>query len=325
MNTIQISNFDQLLEHALSVHNGWEEIKKIELSDNFNYHIIIKGVGWDGQFDQKVSEIVLGVHGAVIAAYANAEGLSNRSASLKYKKEIRVTATVEEGSCDLSIEVAKALQVAFEKMDGTQALIGLSVICATALTGYGLKKAVDYMKDKNKLLHDQKMKELDATEKAELLKLSNQNIDNVIKGNIEVLKAAQKPVEALVNVISEEDQVTVTSSNVTFSKKELKKNVEVPDIETPMTYYVDGEYIIREWKHYDELSGAIEKDGIILKNIEVLLNDEEKESLAKLVNTLDKVNLQVTVTVQNNKAKAVTVIGIGSLRNGTVPLTSILT
>lgn len=324
MQTFRPSNFEELLDYSLKVFNGWEEVKKVELSDNFNYRVIIRGEGWDGQFDQRVSQIVLGVHAAVIAAHAQAEGISYRSASLRFKKDIRVIATVNDGSLDLLVKIAGAIEKAFDKMDGKQALIGVAMISASVLGYVGISGGFKTLQQRNEHLHQQVLADKSIEERKELLKTSNTAILEAYKLAKHDLQASQKASDAILSVISENDTVSFPVVSKTYSKKEIKENLEIPASEPIKAYYVDDEYLIREWKHYDELTGVIEVNGERLKDVEVLLNEGEKEQLAKLVNTLGKVALQVTVEIQDEKVKGTKIIGIGAKRETAVPLSSLL-
>jgi len=325
MQTFSPRDLDELIEYSLSVLNGWDEIKRIELSEQFNYNIIIKGQSWDGQFDQRISHIVTNVHKAIIAIYAESQGKSIRSANSELKKiNFRVIAKVEDGSADIKIEILEFLKGIFNNMTAEQQLIGLTILTTGTVGFLGIKGVINYLHKKNELLHEARMKELSNEDRRALLEASNNSILEAVNLSKNNNNNVQKAVEAVRDVISETDEIYVPSRQTPVSKQDIIESTSEIIFETPKTYYIDDEFLIREWMHYDSITGVIEAYGIRLKHVNISLNDNDKEKLATLVNTLEKVKLQVTIEVENGKPNNVQIIGLGEAREDSVALNTII-
>lgn len=324
MDKMVLENPDDLVDYALSVLNGWEDVKRVELSDLFNYHIIVKGENWDGKFDQRVSQIVLSVHKAVTAAYAQAENIPYRTAVAKYKKELRVIAKVENGSSIIGIDLnLNGIGGVFTSMTGTESVVAVSMIVTGIVLSIGVFPVVSYFKHKNELLHRRHLRDRDSEEVQARIDASNKQIDSILRNNVDLLEKAQEPVRVLASVLDKDDKAQIRGVATPVDKHEVKKLAPyLSDIQLPETYYLDDAYKIRQWRHFEDLTAVIEKDGITLGNVEITLNQAERERLVQYVNTLEDIKLQITARVQGKDIQA-SIIGIGEPREGTVPLSAI--
>jgi hypothetical protein len=322
MEVLRVSNLDQLVDYSLLLHNDYEVVKRIELSDDFNFRIVIKGNTWDGKFDQRVAEIVTSMYNLVIRLYSETEEISLRTAKKRLKK-VRVVAVIEDGSLKLLLEILDSLKAglvkALEKMEPKHVITAIALVCSTILASQG----VDVFKQRNEELLQIRLREVDAQERIKIIEASNKAIEDVAR-DFKIVHYAAKPMQTIANQLAEEDTVYLPNTDKTYSSEEYKKSLPVSYdvmLEEQKVIYLDDSYRVLEWSNYEKQLVVLEKDGMKIKNVELLLDDADQATFVGVhVGSREPIVLNVTAKVQNDKIISSQIIGVGAARQNSIKL-----
>lgn len=298
MQTISLTNIEEVFQFIDDIENKKISLNDIDLSHVFNLNIKIDGVKWDGTVNFIVAEYILKLQKDIVKIVNNysTEKITLASVrNLHYNLAIKVV--IQEGCIELLIDFAKLLldlpDKVLKKMDSNHILIAL-IIWMLISAG----KDIFYDKDK---------KYVDA--------LSKQYSEM-----IEITKEAQKANRHLAQNLDEEDIIMYNEKQ--FTKKTLTEHfqeAEKENIQLTKTYYIDGSYFILGC-NADEQTAYIKDTHIDAHASTNMLIEQDKKFLYDTLENLDinreknAINLQVTIEMQGETIKTLSITGIGDKR-----------
>lgn len=305
-----------LLRHAIEGYTDEIDISHIHLTDDFNIKLTLKGDKWDGLIDYRIANYVLNVQKDILKIISDIIGQDINLRNYKnFDKNIIVRVQIEKGSTKLFVQLKEIYKTAIDKMNGTQALLLLS-LTGVLLTGtYNHKIYSDKVQSLAKIQKDEKIQN-------EVLKIGQQAIDLAKRNN--------NSMNYIINQMEEGDTITLPNSQKKLSKSEAKDKAEKETLRPiEQTFFVDDIYEITAINLEAQSIALRKHKKKFTASIKVMPNDEkiklhEKVTEADLAQTYAISELHVSAIIADKQIIEAYVTAIGPKRDKAVALNDII-
>lgn len=315
-----INNHEDLLVGISKLLEKEIGIGDIKISDNFKFHIIISGDNRDGKLDADVAKLVLKIQNLVYNYYSIAFNMSVDDVKKQYSKDIRVTATINEGSDIFTADITSLVSQLVGKMTDTQSFITSIVAIGAFVACYSVAKYVDYQKDKRQTISDaEKDQRLNASLDKALEIIENTMKPHDTQDIDQALSAVSKEV---IKNMDKDDTITIISTEETIGRNIFAKRF--PKLLKSSQYiYLDGKYGISEVTRTDEGVYKIritDNEGESIKGIATLSQNDLKILINELIPS-EPQSLQVNANVDSEgKLTEAAIIGFGNPRKDSITI-----
>lgn len=285
------------IESAATGKTGME----VMFDDSHNLHFRIHGEGWDDKVDYRIAKFVLDLQAAVDTIQSEITGYN-------VSREDRIIVKVQHklGSSDLWVEVGSLLKRMTKNLTPNQKVLLISLSIMTIGGCYCTSKYLDYRKEIDAKIQDEKTK---------------QELVHVIAVQEARREELERPLRSLLHHLGEHDTILVPAVPDPMTKEEAKKLFPRKARSGVSLGYFDAKYVITSI----DFEGDLPAVHLSLENhplkAELKLTDPDLDRFYGDLRKLQSIHgaevemeLQVTAKYSASGIREAEVVGIGPVR-----------
>ncbi len=304
--------YEELLIKVTEKYLDDSEFVAIELSENLNFTITIKGDNWDGEYiDARIAEYVIELQRVLQKCIANNLGVIT---ALRGKHKPLVKVKLRKGSAEIYVKFFEFIKPYIDRMTPTQQMILILVILGLLAGGWGLKRVLEYFSS---------IDERDRTSDRDKRTLA------LLEKSIEANKEALEPIRMLITKMDEGDKIRFSDGNIELEYKDAKKMFPRKPKSEYSIAYVDNEYEVCDI-NLEEKTIEVAKNGNKLR-ADLILNPEDLSAFYNSIKAqqqqspreLPCMDLNINIEFNAYRIKSASILGTGAPRPGARSLDSL--
>ena len=320
--TVSISDLYKLSIESLFCE---DDLSDIVLNDDLMLDIYIDGESWDGSLDYRFASILTALQKDIFNIYSTVTGEKvTFGSSVSIIDQLKVKVYTEKKCLNIKVivDIAKVF-LKMDKKDIPRVLLSLTAIIGTTALGWKYldnKGNIDIATIEWNTKKD--IAKIESKERIQLALLENkelsQEVEEIVVQSLLTGFKNEEYKQKIAQHINNND--TVEINTIPYTKQELKRQCsdDISSEREDIVYYADSFYEIKTLNFEKNSLGLfIESTNFSAK---IDLNPKDKKEISQIFEkaTMNeetpKVELQVTLAMENGEIKKATVVGIGEPR-----------
>lgn len=305
----KITSYEELLEFAENVLEGKSKIGTIEITDDLDYKIKLKGTIWDGSIDFRIAKYIIDIQKTIDSILKDAD------IPLDKNNRPIVKFRVEKGCSLIEVKISDAIKYIMENMSGGQKTF-VAVIAILSTVGFFTTTKILEYKEK-----------VDQNQTNQVIL---QSYDKAFQEVIKKVPSYEKPMRGLTSNLEEKDTINNSLTGEELSQTEAKKQYPGKSKFKAQNVYIDGNYLITAIK-LETGAITIEDGGNHFDCLSSLTNQELKDLFDKVQTAYTqkqgfKLDLKITAKYfkGSNTLRDLVIYEIGAPRSGSQTIDSLL-